>query len=493
MNKKILLMVICFTGVNSVLFAQNWQVGGNGNASVPAAGGEFGTKGDRVVIFETNNTERARMLNGNGRFGFGTNAPNTRVHINSDLTLFPGENPFRVQVNGASKLYVDNGGGVSVGSALIPPANGLFVSGSAGIGTPSPQTKLHVTGGSDAAPGGGGFITTGTLTSTNIALDDNEIMARNNGAVADFFINHNGGNVFLNDVGSGGLSIGTTTAPPTKGLRVQGNIVGSGNIDVTGTVGFGSVETFSDGGSFTIQSNSDIVPDADNSNNLGTTARTWATVHAGSYLNLTSAKALSTAENLKAGLPEIMKLRPVSYTDGAVKKIGLVGTEVQSVLPEATSDQDLLSNEDGVRSLTKTEKVALEYDALIPLLIKGMQEQQKMIVALQNRMAKLEAASSVAASGNDNVSANNLHSGAALEQNQPNPFNQSTIIRYRFPQNASGQINIYDNNGKLLKSYKANESGQTTINAGALKSGVYNYTLLVNGKQVDTKKLVIAK
>ena len=80
-----------------------------------------------------------------------------------------------------------------------------------------------------------------------------------------------------------------------------------------------------------------------------------------------------------------------------------------------------------------------------------------------------------------------------LQQNQPNPFNQSTIIRYRLPQNASGQINVYDNNGKLLKSYKANESGQTTISAGELKSGIYNYTLLVNGRQVDAKKLVIAK
>jgi hypothetical protein len=136
---------------------------------------------------------------------------------------------------------------------------------------------------------------------------------------------------------------------------------------------------------------------------------------------------------------------------------------------------------------------SINYTALIPVLIKGMQEQQKTIAALQEKIVRLEAAQSIAAFGNDNLSASNLASGAVLEQNQPNPFNQSTMIRYRLPQNVAGQINIYDNNGKLLKTYKANESGQTTINAGELKSGVYNYTLLVNGRQVDTKKLVIAK
>ncbi|HEX5150250.1 MAG TPA: T9SS type A sorting domain-containing protein [Parafilimonas sp.] len=424
MNKKILLMTICFIMINSFLFAQNWRVGGNANGSVPAAGGEFGTRGDRAIIFETNNTERGRLMNTSGFWGFGTSGPNAKVHINGTGT----QDPFRVQVNGASKLYVDNNGGVSINSASTPPANGLFVSGNTGLGTTSPTQKLHVIG---------NILASGNLNATNL--------------------------------------------------------IASGNLDVSGTVGFGSVETFSDGGANTIQSNSDIVPTADNTLGLGSAARTWNRVHATSYFTTLSPKSLSTAENLKAGLPEIMKLRPISYTEGAVKKIGLIEKEVQSVIPEATSDQDLLNNENGSRTLAKTGKVSLEYDALIPVLIKGMQEQQTMIAALQEKITQLEASQSIAASDNGNITANNLFSGAVLEQNQPNPFSQSTVIRYRLPQNVSGQINIYDNNGKLLKTYKANESGQTTISAGELRSGIYNYTLLVNGRQVDTKKLVIAK
>jgi hypothetical protein len=398
-------MTVFFTiGSSIILSAQSWNINGNNISQV----GKLGTISNRNIQFISNNSIRG-VLTKDGNWGFGTTSPNTRVHINSDA----GQNPFRVQVNGSSKLYVDNGGGVSVGSAAIPPANGLYVSGNAGIGTTAPSEKLHVVG----------------------------------------------------------------------------NILASGNLDVGGTLGFGSVETFSDGGSNTIESNSNIVPDADGSWSLGTVARTWGSVHALSYLTTLTAGSIATAENLKAGLPEIMKLRPITYTDGSVKKFGLIEKEVQLVLPEAISDKEFASNDATGKSFVKNVKVSLEYDALIPVLIKGIQEQQKIINSLQERISQLEAVSSATS---DNMKAgSNLISGASLEQNQPNPFNQSTVIRYHLPNNTSGQINVYDNNGKLLRSIKANASGQTTINAGDLKSGTYTYTLSVNGKLASTKKLVI--
>jgi hypothetical protein len=110
---------------------ENWR---QSNADVPAAGGRMGTNGDRAVIFETNNTERARMLNGNGFWGFGTISPNARVHINGAV----GETPFRVQVSGQTRLYVDENGGVAVGLNSVPPSRGLFVDGNTGLGTTAP-------------------------------------------------------------------------------------------------------------------------------------------------------------------------------------------------------------------------------------------------------------------------------------------------------------------------------------------------------------------
>ena len=44
----------------------------------------------------------------------------------------------------SAKMIVNNNGGVSIGNANIPPANGLYVSGKVGIGTNTPDGKVHV-------------------------------------------------------------------------------------------------------------------------------------------------------------------------------------------------------------------------------------------------------------------------------------------------------------------------------------------------------------
>ena len=58
---------------------------------------------------------------------------------------------------------------------------------------------------SDATPTGGGAIIVGFLSGPNVAIDRNEIMARDNGRVVGLSINRDGGNVVIGDA-SGGTS-----------------------------------------------------------------------------------------------------------------------------------------------------------------------------------------------------------------------------------------------------------------------------------------------
>jgi hypothetical protein len=74
----------------------------------------------------------------------------------------------------------------------------ILKNGKVGIGTPTPSVKLHITGGTDATlTNGSGYIVLGNETGQNIVLDNNEIMARNDGAASTLFLQRDGGPVWV--------------------------------------------------------------------------------------------------------------------------------------------------------------------------------------------------------------------------------------------------------------------------------------------------------
>jgi len=96
-----------------------------------------------------------------------------------------------------------------------------FFTGNLGVGTTIPDVKLHVNGGTDAEPGAGGYIVAGSISSANIVIDNNEIMARNNGAISTLYFNNDGGDLAM-CVTSGHVMIGTTTPATGYILSVDG-------------------------------------------------------------------------------------------------------------------------------------------------------------------------------------------------------------------------------------------------------------------------------
>ena len=59
-------------------------------------------------------------------------------------------------------------------------------------------------------------------------------------------------------------------------------------------------------------------------------------------------------------------------------------------------------------------------------------------------------------------------------------------------QNAS--INIYDLRGKMLKEYPVSSgNGSISVSGYELGEGMFFYSLVVNGQEIDTKKIIISK
>jgi hypothetical protein len=91
----------------------------------------------------------------------------------------------------------------------------------------------------------------------------------------------------------------------------------------------------------------------------------------------------------------------------------------------------------------------------------------------------------------DNSQSFNI-SSASLSQNIPNPFDHSTTINYTLPQTySSAKIIVTDNSGKTLKELSINAKGKGSLNidASTLSSRAYQYSLIVDGRLIDTKQM----
>ncbi|MEZ5195831.1 MAG: T9SS type A sorting domain-containing protein [Bacteroidales bacterium] len=84
-----------------------------------------------------------------------------------------------------------------------------------------------------------------------------------------------------------------------------------------------------------------------------------------------------------------------------------------------------------------------------------------------------------------------------LLQNVPNPFSGQTQIWFRLDGNAPVTVHIFDNMGKRIKTYVPGtlEKGShyVAFNAEGLPPGIYFYSIEVNGKLSDSKKMAVVK
>ena len=129
----------------------------------------------------------------------------------------------------------------------------------------------------------------------------------------------------------------------------------------------------------------------------------------------------------------------------------------------------------------------VNYTELVPVLIRAIQElNDKLDNANDNNGARRSPGATIAPDG---TGANVLY------QNTPNPFKEQTTIRFSLADDAqSASICIFDMTGKMLKNLPVS-SGDTSVSIGGweLGEGMFLYTLIVNGKEIDTKRMIITK
>ena len=124
------------------------------------------------------------------------------------------------------------------------------------------------------------------------------------------------------------------------------------------------------------------MPDLDNSYSLGNSSNRWNQVWAVSgFVNSSDARLKTNIAVSPYGLKEVMKMQPVQYNwktnPTEDLQIGFLAQDIQKIIPEAVVEP------------ANGDPLGMKYAELIPVLVKGMQEQQKLIESQQKQIDEL--------------------------------------------------------------------------------------------------------
>ncbi len=206
-------------------------------------------------------------------------------------------------------------------------------------------------------------------------------------------------------------------------------------------------------------------------------------------------------------IDKIAKLRPVTYNydnkispDMVLPKTlqhGFIAQEMQEVFPEVVTEIAHPVFKD--KKLVETKRVlGVNYNMLVSILTKAIQEENAKIKNLESRIAELESklAISLQKSVSSSTSVVENIKGIDLYQNIPNPFGSSTTISYSLPANIkNASIAIFDLTGKMVLKFDniINGKSQVVIDGNKLSSGIYLYSLILNGVEIETKRMIVNK
>lgn len=427
--------------------AQNWSL--TGNAGTNPANNFIGTTDNKAMKFRTNNAVRM-TLSTNGRLGIGVGNPASRLDVAGGTAA---------------------GDTLPVINAVVKKTGNRDFVGISATSAPAAGYGIGMTG-------NGNFI--GVL--------------------------GNGGTFGLAGVSGGiGISGEADDASLTNDLvGVQG--LTSGGSTSIGVFGSGSGGSTADYGVWGEQ------PD--------TASNDYALVGIGDvfafrYFVASDRKLKNNIQPVTNALDKIKNLHASTYTFNqaqyAGKKlpwgthIGFMADEVEQAFPELVKNTILpagvVRGERGNTQVQTIENVkVVNYLGLIPVITEAVNEQRAIveqkdaeIAQLRSQLQNLEQRLAALESTRKG-SGNATETQGRLNQNHPNPFNQQTTISFSLPENAGkGILEVADVNGRVVKSFSVNGTGQVELKARSLSPGIYNYRLISNGQTLDSKQMVVTE
>jgi uncharacterized coiled-coil protein SlyX len=253
------------------------------------------------------------------------------------------------------------------------------------------------------------------------------------------------------------------------------------------------------------------------------TNRYWrvyaAEVYADNLMYTSDERRKENFKELTSSLSRLMTLQPYTFDYKFVydeKRDEISNAEIE----EGTKNhvgfkaQDLIAEFPYLVKYDENEDLySVNYVGFIPELVSAIKEQQEVIDETAAQVAQLqltitelrEQLESIQGNCCDATNLNQLEQSGIenlnvegstpyLEQNVPNPFNRETQIGYYLTEQTNdAHIYVYNMNGQQIAHFSLTQKGKNSITIGKnkLPAGMYFYTLIVDGQEISTKKMIL--
>ncbi|MEL6133749.1 MAG: tail fiber domain-containing protein [Bacteroidota bacterium] len=232
----------------------------------------------------------------------------------------------------------------------------------------------------------------------------------------------------------------------------------------------------------------------------------------GSMLGSSDRKLKKSIQPAQGSLDQVMKINTYTYEyrtkefdymdlpDGP--QHGVIAQEIEALMPELVKEyyqpHEYVDENGELQSREGISYKTVNYMTFIPLLIGAVQDLKAELDEKTDKIQALETALAEV-SGNQAETPSQMAAStfgeAELFQNTPNPFTEQTTIRYNLPQNfESAAMYVYDMNGRQINRFdNLSRKGSLTIEGSTLDAGMYIYSLIVDGQEIATKRMILTK
>jgi len=218
----------------------------------------------------------------------------------------------------------------------------------------------------------------------------------------------------------------------------------------------------------------------------------WNKIYAEQFYTMSDSSSKMNLRKVDDALHKVLQLNGYKYEtkshghQNPSARYGLLAQEVRDILPEAT---------DSAKGI-----LMVDYSQLIALLVEAIKAESDELDSLKMELSDLREQMLVCCSsqmGSEVIGAvpDDTVRNVRLFQNRPNPFRDRTVIEFELPTPGvrSASIMIFDMNGSLKLGFPVASSGRGSIvvEGSRLVAGMYLYSLVVDGVEVETKRMIL--